>query len=499
MDFFSVSGDWVHFFYALLGLTGIVVTGESIRKYFGWPGETTRQIIHVATGILVFFSPVFLDSKIPAIVLGSFFTVFNFLAIRFEWLSGMHATERKTYGTVYYPLSFTILAIVFWDQDKPAFMIAMAVLALGDAVAAIVGERVRHPHSFVWYRDRKSVEGTAAMFFTSLLVILAAFYYLHAVGFYRGTFFEMMLIALCAAVLATVVEAMSSQGSDNLNIPIVTAMTVSFMTHAEPAIQWQFTASMLIAAMVAILSYRLRFLTAGGSTGAFLLGTVIFGVGGWKWAWPILLFFVTSSVLSKIGKQRKEHFEQIFEKGHTRDLGQVAANGGMAGLAAVMSYYNPEARWYVIYLGVVAAVTSDTWGTEVGTFFKGSTRSILNFKKVEPGTSGGISWQGMIGSLLGAGVIAASGWMFYNNFINSQTLIFWWIVMAGLCGSLIDSWLGATFQAQYRCHVCNKITEKNIHCNETARLMRGFEFLTNDRVNILCSFAGGLAAFLMIN
>ncbi|MBX7151656.1 DUF92 domain-containing protein [bacterium] len=499
MDFLSASGDWAHFFYALLGLTGIVVTGESIRKYFGWPGETTRQIIHVATGILVFFSPVFLVSKIPAIVLGCFFTIVNFLAIRFEWLSGMHATQRKTYGTVYYPLSFTILAVVFWDQDKPAFMIAMAVLALGDAAAAIAGERVRQPHSFVWYRDRKSLEGSSVMFFTSLLVVLTAFYYLHAIGFYHGMFFEMIVIAVCTAVLATTVEAMSSQGSDNFNIPIVTAMVISFMTHAEPNAQWQFASSIVIAALVAVASYRLGFLTQGGSAGAFLLGTVIFGVGGWKWAWPILLFFVTSSILSKLGKKRKEHFEQVFEKGHTRDLGQVVANGGLAGLAVVMGYHNPEPRWYVIYLGAVAAVTSDTWGTEVGTFFKGTVRSIVNFKKVEPGTSGGISWQGTLGSLLGAAVIAGSGWAFYDDCFFSQKQIFAWIVLAGMFGSLVDSWLGATLQVQYICRVCNKITEKFNHCNENTCPTRGFEFLTNDRVNILCGFIGGLAAFWMVN
>ncbi len=153
----------------------------------------------------------------------------------------------------------------------------------------------------------------------------------------------------------------------------------------------QFIAGTVLAAAVALASRYFRFLTLSGSVATFLLAVIIFGIGGWQWSIPIVTFFVSSSLLSKFGRKRKAQFELLFEKTDTRDAGQVAANGGVAGIVMLCSYFFAEYhQWYSIYLASLAAVTADTWGTEIGLLAKSSPRSLVTFKKVETGTSGAV-------------------------------------------------------------------------------------------------------------
>jgi len=50
-------------------------------------------------------------------------------------------------------------------------------------------------------------------------------------------------------------------------------------------------------------------------------------------------------------KEEKEQFEHLFEKTSTRDWGQVAANGGIAGILILVQYALPNENFYPAYLG----------------------------------------------------------------------------------------------------------------------------------------------------
>jgi uncharacterized membrane protein len=143
-------------------------------------------------------------------------------------------------------------------------------------------------------------------------------------------------------------------------------------------------------------------------------------------------------------------------------------------------------------------VNSDTWSTELGVFSPIPPRLIKNFKVVPPGSSGGITWFGLAAGLLGSFVIALGGWLaapgewsltIFNPF-------FWIVVISGFTANIIDSILGATVQAQYRCPECNKITERRNHCKDTiTHLISGSAWLNNDWVNAFCSFSGAFLAW----
>lgn len=258
---------------------------------------------------------------------------------------------------------------------------------------------------------------------------------------------------------------------------------------------------LFFALIVAMFSYKFRLLTLDGSVTALFLGWLIFSLGGLPFSVPILAFFVFSSLLTKVGKTRKKHLSGIFEKTGARDAGQVLANGLIPALILLVWYRTQNPIWIVCYLAALASAAADTWATELGVLSKSDPRSILNFRKVEPGTSGGVSGLGMSGAILGALLIATTGFLF--NASNARTHFQWrdvlFVTVAGVIAQTVDSFLGASCQATYRCRKCHQISEKKRHCNgaETRRIS-GHRWINNDVVNVTAVVFGVLMGWLQM-
>lgn len=260
----------------------------------------------------------------------------------------------------------------------------------------------------------------------------------------------------------------------------------------------------VLAAVIGFIAYRLRTLSPSGARVAALLGTIFFGLGGWGWAALLLAFFISSSALSRLFKRRKADLDEKFSKGSQRDAGQVLANGGIAGFFALMHVFFPGALWpWLGCAGALAAANADTWATELGVLGKTAPRLITSGKRVEPGTSGGVSLAGSAAAFAGGlliGLTAAVFWPGEKGSLSAGILRALLIAVAGLAGSLADSWLGATVQAIYSCPACAKETERHpLHsCGTPTIRLRGWPWMNNDWVNALCTLTGGLLALLLL-
>ncbi|RMG98055.1 MAG: DUF92 domain-containing protein [Chloroflexi bacterium] len=250
---------------------------------------------------------------------------------------------------------------------------------------------------------------------------------------------------------------------------------------------WGFVVSLIIV----FLAVWRGSLATSGAIGALIVGTLIFGLGGWQWGVLLGLFFVSSSLLSHFKEAEKRQAAEKFDKGHRRDIGQVLANGSLGALVAILSVIMNNHLWFPLFVGAMATVTADTWATELGTLSKRPPRLITNGRIVDTGTSGGVSALGTAVSLAGSLFISLFAGILHTDY-NLFTILLAG-TLGGLSGSLFDSLLGATVQQVYYCDVCQKDTERKLHkCGHPTRPLRGWHWLNNDLVNWLASLAGGL-------
>lgn len=256
------------------------------------------------------------------------------------------------------------------------------------------------------------------------------------------------------------------------------------------------------------IGYWRRSLAPSGVLGAVIVGTAIFGFGGWVRGLLLIAFFVSSSLLSHYKARQKNNLAEKFAKGNRRDLGQTLANGGAATLLALAIGLNEGANaaypiLALAFIGALATVNADTWATELGVLAKRSPRLITSGAPVPTGTSGGITTAGTLAALAGGTFIGATAFLLVQA-AAQITLGRWlwsdWILVpvaavSGLAGALFDSVLGATVQAIYRCDGCGVETERKRHrCGQVTRQVRGLRWLDNDWVNFLASVAGAAVA-----
>jgi len=260
----------------------------------------------------------------------------------------------------------------------------------------------------------------------------------------------------------------------------------------------QLILGLLLATLIAFSAYRAHSLSKSGAWGAFLEGTIIFGLGGWKWAVLLLAFFVSSSALTRLFGKKKASLNEKFDKGGTRDIGQVLANGAVASIFAGLHFFFPVASWtWVVFAASLAAVNADTWATELGVLSPSMPHLITSWRLVERGSSGAISLIGTLAAAAGAAFIALPGALLGpagQRWVNLEI-----IIIGGLLGSLFDSFLGATVQAIYSCPQCKKETEKHpLHtCGTETVQIRGWSWLNNDAVNLGCALVGAVIGMVL--
>lgn len=250
----------------------------------------------------------------------------------------------------------------------------------------------------------------------------------------------------------------------------------------------------LLASAIAAAAWKARALSASGAFAAVMLGAAC-AAAGWTWAAMLILFFLSSTGLGRIGKEhRARRTGGIVAKGGARDGWQVLANGGVFAGAALGSLAYPAPGWLALGGGALSAAAADTWATEVGSLAPGSPRDILRWRLVPPGTSGAISARGSIASMAGAmfiaGIAAAGGW-------PGRVAIA--IVVGGVAGALADSLLGATVQVRRWCDRCDSGTEQDVHrCGARTRISGGVRWIDNDLVNLFSVLTGATIAFLVL-
>jgi len=192
--------------------------------------ELSRKILHIMVGNIAFLLPVFMTREIMAFVAAGPFIIFTFLMSPYtpiKKIKGRTSAAGHGMGLVYYAITWTILAYLFFDH---MVVIAIGILAMsyGDGFASIIGRRYGK-QTYNITGDTKSFVGTAAMFFfTFITIIIGVLYYQYVQGSTLGISLGTMGVYLMLAAVAAIVEGFTPKGLDNLSVPLVIAFLYWF-------------------------------------------------------------------------------------------------------------------------------------------------------------------------------------------------------------------------------------------------------------------------------
>ena len=243
----------------------------------------------------------------------------------------------------------------------------------------------------------------------------------------------------------------------------------------------------------------MRALSASGERAALVSG-VLATAAGWWWAATLIAFFVTSAALTRWRSREKSQLtEAVLPRSAERSAAQVFANGGAFVLFAIGAQYTGSEWLALAALGALAAASSDTWSTEIGTLFGGTPRLITTGRAVEPGMSGGVTAAGFGAGIAGAWFVALVGAPALPQHHARLAIA---AFAGGFGGCLADSFVGATLQSKRFCDRCGRWTERAVHdCGFRTRHARGINWMSNDGVNLCATLVGAaisvLAGWLM--
>jgi uncharacterized protein (TIGR00297 family) len=242
--------------------------------------------------------------------------------------------------------------------------------------------------------------------------------------------------------------------------------------------------------LIGVYYYRRQSLTASGAIASVLLGFVVFsalGIGGWL---TLFLFFATSTIWSRISRRWSKAVTGLSKKGSCRDWMQVFANGGPAGISALLFFATGDPLFIIMFGAGVAEATSDTWASEIGVMSTRPPVLITTLRSTMPGLSGGVTILGTGAGLIGSLMIAGCWFVSFAGTIGRHRELYaLGIAAAGFLGCLVDSILGATMQGHYWDTERNQLTEWEVRNGQRFALARGVRFLDNDMVNLASNCA----------
>ncbi|MDF9744602.1 DUF92 domain-containing protein [Natrinema salsiterrestre] len=320
-------------------------------------------------------------------------------------------------------------------------VVRVAGFCLAATAAAVVGQVLTH-----W------LLGTAVASILPTLVFLAA----------SG--------ALLAALLRDVLLR-----SDDPIVVLSVGLLLWLLAELEPATgATEVGLALAITVGFGYASYALETASVAGMLTGVLLGLLTIVLGGYGWFVVLLSFFAIGGLSTKFRYDRKQALGVAEDNNGARGSGNVLGNAAVA-LVAVLGYAASDAGllprepelFLFAFAGSIATAMSDTLSSEIGSVFD-QPRLITTLEPVDPGTDGGVTWQGELVGIAGASVVAGIAYGLFPpvDFVGAAI-----IATAGVVGMTVDSLLGATLEGS---------------------------LLGNQGVNFLATLSGALACAILV-
>ena len=207
----------------LISILYIVIIIAISTRLTHLPFEFSRTFTHILVMNWWLIATFFIKDYWLAITAPILFVIFNTLNVIYYFIPANNTKRRDSNkGPIYYALAVFILTAATFHT--PSFHIVggigLLVMAYGDGFAALIGQKYG-THTYTIFKGHKTFEGSFTMLVVSMIVI-TTYQYLQL-----GTvdFIQVFLLSL----VATLVEAISPFGIDNLFIPILVSLLYFIM------------------------------------------------------------------------------------------------------------------------------------------------------------------------------------------------------------------------------------------------------------------------------
>jgi uncharacterized protein (TIGR00297 family) len=206
--------------------------------------------------------------------------------------------------------------------------------------------------------------------------------------------------------------------------------------------------ALAVTVTLGYLSYRLGTASVPGMVTGVLLALLTIVFGGFGWFAVLIAFFGIGGLSAKYRYEEKRSRGVAEDNEGARGSGNVLGNAAVA-LVAVIGFaasaelpVGPDLFRFA-FTGSLAAAMSDTLSSEIGVLFD-EPRLITTLQRVDPGTDGGVTWQGYAVGVVGAGIVAGVAVALLG--FGTPGLAALAVVCGGVAGMTVDSVLGAVLE-----------------------------------------------------
>jgi phytol kinase len=202
---------------ALLAVAGVfifLVLVEFITRKQHLKGESPRKLIHIGVGSFVAFWPFFMSIHSVLWLSAALFIVV-FISKFFHIFESIHTVRRYTMGELFFPLGIGLAALL--AQSKWIFLAAVLHMSLADGLAGLIGMRFAKKRRGVYkvFGRVKTIAGSTTFFVASAFI--TSWVILCSNAGFSQTAWPVIIVL---PVLATFLENVSPDGSDNLFVPL---------------------------------------------------------------------------------------------------------------------------------------------------------------------------------------------------------------------------------------------------------------------------------------
>lgn len=234
-----------------------------------------------------------------------------------------------------------------------------------------------------------------------------------------------------------------------LSLSLLAITVVALGSRAAP-VTTRIVPALLVTAAFALLAYALRAVVRSGALAGALVSFLLFISAGPAAFTALVTVFLLAWISTHLGYVRKQELGKA-EGRSGRSAAQVLANLSVAaasagasavGSAGVLGLHGHRELWLIATAAALAEAAADTVSSECGEAWSDKVRLVTTWKRVAPGTDGGVSVPGTLAGLVGATLVACVCGA--THLVSGRALPM--VVAAAILGMFLDSLLGATFE-----------------------------------------------------